>query len=67
MGSIVAALGSLGHLSYQILTKSGGAPSYRQGPELDDPPVPTAGQPVSACIGDAWLSPICVLPGRATD
>ncbi len=25
-----------------------------------------AGQPVSACNGDAPLSPICVLPGRAT-
>ena len=43
MGSIVAALGSHGHLSYQTLTRSGGSRSYRQGPQLDDPTVQTAG------------------------
>jgi hypothetical protein len=43
MGLIAAALISHGHSSYQILTKSGGSPSYRQRLQLDDPPVPTAG------------------------
>jgi hypothetical protein len=36
-------LGSHGHSSYQILTKSGGSTSYCQGPELNDPPVSAAG------------------------
>ena len=43
MGSIAVALGSHGQSSYQILIKSGGFRSNRQGPQLDDPPVPTAG------------------------
>ncbi len=43
MGLIAAALRLHGQSSYQILTKSGGSPSYTRGPRLDDPPVPTAG------------------------
>jgi hypothetical protein len=39
----VAVLGSYGQSFYQILTKSGGSPSYREGPQFDDPPVPRAG------------------------
>jgi len=66
---IAAALGSHGQLPYQILTKSDRSPPYTQDFQLHDPPVPTAGGRVSrfsASIGDAPLTPICVLLGRAT-
>jgi hypothetical protein len=39
----VVALGSHSQSSYQILTKSGGSPSDRDGLQFDDPPIPRAG------------------------
>ncbi len=43
MALVVAVLGSHGQSPYQMLTKSGGSPSYTQGPQLDDSRVPAAG------------------------